>query len=276
MPHGFFLPTPSRPGEGDVLVDVNAFIGEYPFRKVPGGSVDELLAAMDRVEIGEAWVSYLPAVFWRDPMEGNALLYDALADSHRVRPVPAVHPGLPTWRRHLDEVLGRGAPAVRCDPMFYALDPMSEEMGCFLEACGSAGVPVLMAVRLEDGRQRHPNDSAGDLAPWHIRAFVRRDPAVRVLVTGADRGFIEQVHFGSTPTESERVWWDISWIWGPPEDDLATLLETVGVERFVFGTGQPLRLPEASLAKLDLIDRDGGGAWRSAVEADNARRAFNG
>jgi predicted TIM-barrel fold metal-dependent hydrolase len=160
--------------------------------------------------------------------------------------------------------------------MFYAVDPMSEEMGRFLEACGSAGVPVLMAVRLEDRRQRHPNDGAGDLAPWHIRAFIRRDLAVRVLVTGADRGFIEQVHFGSTSSESERVWWDISWIWGPPEDDLATLLETIGVERFVFGTGQPLRLPEASLAKLDLIDRDGGGAWRSSVEADNARRASKG
>jgi predicted TIM-barrel fold metal-dependent hydrolase len=28
----------------------------------------------------------------------------------------------------------------------------------------------------------------------------------------------------------------------------------VGIERFTFGTGQPLRLPEASIAKLDLLD----------------------
>ena len=32
-------------------------------------------------------------------------------------------------------------------------------------------------------------------------------------------------------------------VWGPPEDHLATVLRTVGVERFLFGTGQPLRLP---------------------------------
>jgi predicted TIM-barrel fold metal-dependent hydrolase len=153
--------------------------------------------------------------------------------------------------------------------MFYGLDPAGEEAGCFMAACGSAGLPVVMAVRLEDGRQRHPVDCAGELEPWHIRTLVRRDSAVRLLVTGADRGFIEQVHFGSTPQESERIWWDISWIWGAPEDDLETLLETLGVERFVFGTGQPLRLPEAALAKLDLIE--GAGAWRSAVEADNAR-----
>ena len=62
--------------------------------------------------------------------------------------------------------------------------------------------------------------------------------------------------------------WDICWIWGPPEDHLATLLQTVGIERFVFGTGQPLRIPENSVAKLDLLDL--APAHRSAIESDNA------
>jgi predicted TIM-barrel fold metal-dependent hydrolase len=57
------------------------------------------------------------------------------------------------------------------------------------------------------------------------------------------------------------------WIWGPPEDHLETLLQTVGVERFVFGTGQPLRLPETSVAKLDLLDLTS--AQRSAIESEN-------
>jgi predicted TIM-barrel fold metal-dependent hydrolase len=87
-----------------------------------------------------------------------------------------------------------------------------------------------------------------------VRALIRSDEDLRLIVTHADRAFIEEVHFGSTPAEARRIWWDISWIWGPPEDHLATLLETVGVERFVFGTGQPLRIPETSVAKLDLLD----------------------
>jgi len=87
-----------------------------------------------------------------------------------------------------------------------------------------------------------------------VRALVRSHPRVRLLVTHADRDFIEQVHFGSTPAEAGRILWDISWIWGPPEDHLALLLQTVGIERFTFGTGMPLRLPETSVAKLDLLD----------------------
>jgi predicted TIM-barrel fold metal-dependent hydrolase len=94
---------------------------------------------------------------------------------------------------------------------------------------------------------------------------------VRIVVTHADRPFIEEVHFGSTPEEAGRTWWDISWIWGPPEDHLETLLQTVGTARFLFGTGQPLRIPENAVAKLDLLDLDP--AEREAVESGNAAAA---
>ena len=102
-----------------------------------------------------------------------------------------------------------------------------------------------------------------------MRALIRSDDQLRVLVTHADRSFIEEVHFGSTPDEARRIWWDICWIWGPPEDHLATLLGTIGVERFVFGTGQPLRLPENSVAKLDLLDLSK--EQRAAIESGNVK-----
>jgi hypothetical protein len=101
--------------------------------------------------------------------------------------------------------------------------------------------------------------------------LLRSHPGVRLLVTHADRGFVEEVHFGSTRLESARLWWDICWLWGPPEDHLATLLGTVGLERFVFGTGQPLRLPETSLAKLDLLDL--APDQRALIEQHNAESA---
>jgi len=61
----------------------------------------------------------------------------------------------------------------------------------------------------------------------------------------------------------------VSWIWGPPEDHLETLLGTIGIDRFVFGTGQPLRIPEASVAKVDLLDL--APAQRAAIDSANTR-----
>jgi predicted TIM-barrel fold metal-dependent hydrolase len=249
-------------------VDVNSFLGAYPYRRVPGTSAEALLAAMDRVGIDEAWATHLPSIFWKDPTEGNPWLFEVTARHQRLRPVPAVHPELAQWESSLDAAVKAGAPAVRCDPIFYGIAPAGPLVQALARACGEAGLPLLLAVRLEDLRQRHPNDRAEDLPAAAVRALVRTVPQLRLIVTHAERSFIEEVHFGLTPSEAERVWWDICWLWGPPEDHLQTLLQTVGTKRFLFGTGQPLRLPENGLCKLDLLEL--GADDRVAIESRNA------
>ena len=250
------------------MIDVNTFLGGFPFRRVPGTSPDALLAAMDRTGIREAWVSHLPAIFWRDPTEGNAWLYETTGRQERFRPVPCIEPGLANWERELAVAADQAVPAVRVDPTVHGLDPVGAPMRRLGAACGEAGVPLLLAVRFEDGRQRHPNDHAPELPAAAVRALVRSHPRTRVIVTHADRGFIEETHWSLTPEESSRIWWDICWVWGPPEDHLALLLETIGPARFVFGTGMPLRIPDTPIARLDLLDL--APADRSAIERGNA------
>ncbi len=249
-----------------MVVDVNAWIGHYPFRNVGVGPV-ELLRLMDELKIDIAWVSHLAAAYWRDPTAGNSRLY-AMAERHGpLKPVPAIHPGLPNWRRELDDAAARGVPAVRADPTFYGIAPSGTEMRALAAGVGEVDLPLMLAVKFEDGRQRHPNDAAPELAPAAVRALVRMDPHARFIITGADRDFIEQVHYGSTTDEATRILWDISWIWGPPEDHLTHLVATIGPERFCFGTGLPLRIPETSVAKLDLAEF--GPEVRGRIEAGN-------
>ena len=251
-------------------IDVNAFLGRYPFRDVLGGSPASLLRNMDRVGIDVAWISNLSALFWKDPAAGNEILYQTHLREPRLHPIPAVHPGLASWPAVLQRAVEEGVACVRADPAYYGLDPSGPEMRALVAACGDLGLPLELAVRLEDGRQRHPNDTAAELAPWQLRALLRSDPRARFIVTHADRELIEQVHFGSTPEEAVRILWDICWIWGPPEDHLELLLRTVGLARFTFGTGMLMRLPENSAAKLDLLNPSP--ADRDAIEHGNLER----
>jgi len=254
-------------------IDVNVFLGAYPYRRVPRPSPDAVLRAMERVGIDEAWATHLPSLFWQAPAAGNAWLYETTARARRLKPVPVVHPGLPGWEAVVAEAVDRGAPAVRCDPTYSGLDPGGAEMRGLAAACGAARLPLLTAVRLEDVRQRHPNDRAAELPAAALRALLRSHAELRLVVTHADRALVEEVHFGSTPEEAARTWWDICWIWGPPEDHLEMLLGTVGVERFVFGTGQPLRIPETAVAKLDLLALPA--ARRAAIESGNVRTGLS-
>ena len=239
------------------MLDVNTLIGPYPFRFVPHPDPEVLVRVLDREELQGAWVGHLPSVFYRDPNAGNAQLYTALTPfAERLRPVPTIRPDWPDWRRSLRTAGEAGAPAVRAYPSHWNMGAGDQRMTELALACAEMRIALLLTVRFEDLRQRHHLDVAGDLQAAVVRALARAGTSVRLIVTAAGREFIEEVHWGLTPDEQRRVLWDISWIWGPPEDHLAKLLRSIGGARFTFGTHWPLRLTQNPRANLDLLPDD--------------------
>lgn len=234
--------------------DVNAYIGSYPFRHLPHPEPAVLTRVLEREGFTRAWVGHLPSAFHRDPAAGNAELYSALAEFAGVLlPVPVVRPDWPGWERALHDVVDRGAPAVRAYPPQWGMHPDDGGMQRLAAACGEAGTALVLTVRFEDLRQRHPLDVAGDLAAAAIRALARAGTNTRIVITAAGRDLIEEVHWGLTGPERARLFWDFSWVWGPPENDLAHLFSTIGADRFVCGTGWPLRLTQNVRANLALL-----------------------
>ncbi|HEU4630895.1 MAG TPA: hypothetical protein VFS08_14185 [Gemmatimonadaceae bacterium] len=234
-------------------VDVNACIGGYPFRHVPHPEPEVLVRVLAREGVETAWVGHLPSAFYRDPSHGNAALYAALAPhAATLRPVPCIRPDWPHWERALARAVEAGAPAIRAYPAHWGHAPESAAMRELGAACAEHGLVLLLTVRFEDLRQRSRLDVAGDLQAAAVRELARGTRAA-IVVAGASREFVEEVHWGLTLAEQRRVWWDLSWIWGPPDDHLAHLLRTIGAARFVFGTGWPLRLTQTPAANLALL-----------------------
>jgi hypothetical protein len=239
------------------VIDVNALIGPYPFRYVPHPDADVLVGVLDRERLSAAWVGHLPSAFYRDPSAGNAQLYTALAPHRgRLHPVPVVRPDWPRWKDDVRAAAKAGAPAIRAYPQLWEMGPHDVHMRQLAIACGDVGIALFLTVRFEDLRQRHPMDRMGDLTAATVRDLARAGERVRIVVAAAGREFIEEVHWGLTPAEQARVVWDISWLWGPPEDHLARLFRTIGPGRFVFGTHWPLRLAQSPRANLELLPPD--------------------
>jgi predicted TIM-barrel fold metal-dependent hydrolase len=236
------------------MIDCAAYVGPYPFRELPHPDPEVLVRVLRREGLAGAWVGYLPAPWQRDPRAANERLA-ALLEPHRdvLLPAPAVRPDWPRWERDLRDLVERGAPAIRAYPAHWGMGPHDVSMRALALACGELGVPLVLTVRFEDLRQRGPLDVAGDLSAAHVRALARAGERVCLVVTGAGRELLEETHWGLTPDEQRRVFWDFAWIWGPPEDHFAHLLRTVGAQRFVYGTHWPLRLTQNPRANLDLL-----------------------
>jgi predicted TIM-barrel fold metal-dependent hydrolase len=244
----------SMGGKTAALVDASTFIGPYAYRFIPHPDPDALLHVMDRERIARAWVGHLPSVLYRDPSHGNTQLATALARHRdRLRPAVTIRPDWPRWEDQIGAARDMGAAAVRVYPPQWQLAPYDTRLADLALACGEARLPIILTVRFEDLRQRHPLDTAGDVNAATIRHIARAGAGVRLVVTAAGKDLIEETHWSLTPEEQARIVWDISWVWGPPEDHLAKLLRTIGGGRFVFGTQWPLRLAQNPRANIDLL-----------------------
>lgn len=259
-----------------IALDVNTFIGGYPFRHLPHPDPEILVRVLAREGVARAWVGHLPSAFHRDPGAGNSELFARLAPFRDVLlPAPIIRPDWPGWRGALRQLAEAGAAAIRAYPQLWGFAPGDERLTQLAMACADAGLPLVLTARFEDVRQRHTLDVAGDLTAAHVRELVRalaRAPwrvvgrvEGRIVVTAAGREFVEEVHWGLTPTERASVFYDFSWIWGPPSDELATLFRAIGSERFVYGTMWPLRLTQGARANLALLPADVRGAGLGAL-----------
>jgi hypothetical protein len=246
------------------MIDVNCWIGSYPFRPVPHPEPAVLQQVLDREGFSGAWVGHLPSAFWRDAHAGNALLVAALsATSAALQPTPIARPDWPGWEAVVDEAARSGYPAVRAYPMQWGLAPDGGAMRALAAHCARRGRVLLLTTRFEDGRQRHPMDGAGDLPAWAVRSLVRETDATIVLAAAGAEA-IAEIAWGVTDEERRRIWFDPTWLWGPPDDQFAPLLRDVGPSRFALGTGWPLRLAQQGRALLALS------AWTAADLSDGA------
>jgi len=236
-------------------IDINAWIGAYPFREVPHPDPDVLVRVLDREGFSGAWVGHLPGAFHRDPEPSNRALYAAVAPYRAVlHPAPIVRPDWPQWERTLATAKSEGAPAVRVYPAQCGMGPGHSGLAELMLACGESGIALHITVRFEDLRQRHAMDSAGDVPAATLRALARLSGSRgHLVVAGAGRELLEETHWGLTPDEQARVWYDFGWIWGPPEDHFEHLVRTVGAARLAWSSWWPLRLAQQARALVDLL-----------------------
>jgi len=241
-------------------LDVTAWIGEYPFRDTPHPTPDILVRVLEREGFGGAWVGHLPGAFHRDPVPSNRTLFSSLRAYRDVlHPAPMVRPDWPDWEGQLRMAQDEGAPAVRVYPSQWGLGVLHPALTELGHACAAAGIVLHVTTRFEDLRQRHPLDSAPDVSAALLRGLVRgpaSTPRPTIVVAGAGREVIEETHWGLTPGEQARVFYDFHWLWGPPEDHFGHLVRTLGPNRLVWSSWWPLRLTQQSRVLIDLLPDD--------------------
>ena len=252
-----------------MIIDCNAYLGHYPFRRLRNNTADSMVELMDRNGIDRAIVSALPSVFYRDAHNGNKELFEQTRN-HQTRfiPVATVNPKYVGWQLDLAEALEKWKmKAATLFPSHHGYS-LSDEFGqAALVRIAEYGVPLVLTQRLEDRRQRHHWDIAEDLELKSLIEVARAHPGLKLMLSnwiGLDGAKLADAGLGG------RCLIDFARLHVVLHKDVAKLIETLGVDSVAFGSHMPFDYVGPSLVKLanleSLPPMDYEKlAWRNAV-----------
>ena len=138
-------------------VDINAWLGSWPFRGLRDNTPETLIRRLDRAGIGTAAVSRIEAILHRSVQPANERLAEDLEGfTDRLIAMATINAADPNWEgdlRRCHEDLGmRGA---RLFPQYHDFAVDGPEARKVVAACTERGLPVFIPHRIEDVRQRH-------------------------------------------------------------------------------------------------------------------------
>jgi hypothetical protein len=184
--------------------------------------------------------------------------------------VATLDPGYPGCRDDLAwcaEVLG--ARALRLLPRWHGFDLADPPTIDLARLAAARGIAIVVPGRLEDSRQRHRLAPQTDVTLDEVLAFAAAVPDVRVLATELpvrnDDAVLSRVR--AVPNLS----FEMSRMPGGAERTFARLVDVLGADRFLFGTGMPFKVPEVALLKLETV-RDATAA--AAIARGTFERLF--
>ncbi len=231
-----------------MIIDCNANLGNWPFRRTTYNDPASLTERLGRVGIDRAWVTLLDSVMYKNVHAGNAPLAEMVEGHDALMPVGTINPMWPAWEKDLSECADRlGFRGVRLNPNYHSYGLGDTVFGELLTAAGELGLFVEVAARMTDERHHHPLVMVPptDLSPLVAAAVAH--PGVSIVVANANNGQVSAVN-ASAGAMPENLYFELSHF--ESVGGVKVIVDAIGVERVLFGTHAPYYYPESSHLKV--------------------------
>jgi predicted TIM-barrel fold metal-dependent hydrolase len=252
-----------------MIIDVNVHLDRWPFRRLPCDEPPALLEKLRSCGVTGAWAGSFDGLLHEDIGGVNARLAETCKTQGQgvLIPFGSVNPKLPDWtedlrRCHEDYRM----PGIRLHPNYhgYALDdPAFAEL---LTLAERRDLIVQLVVRMEDTRTQHPLLQVPDVNVEPLAELVKARPRLRLVVLNGMRSVRGALL--AKLIEAGQVYFEIATLEGV--GGVAKLLQSMPVERLLFGSHLPLFHLESAVLKLR--ESDLPTAQADAITHKNANR----
>jgi hypothetical protein len=142
-----------------------------------------------------------------------------------------------------------GIAGIRLHPNYHGYEASGDECAEVIEWARDRGLPVFIAVRLQDERQHHPACQVPAVPVGDILRLCQRAQGASVVACMVRFGEAEKL-LASDTAGGARLMCDLSGIQGPA-GCIDKLVEKFGSGGLLLGTGAPLQYPLPAAKKLE-------------------------
>jgi predicted TIM-barrel fold metal-dependent hydrolase len=238
-----------------MIVDVNAYLGHFAFRRLRHNTAESLLALMDAKKIDKAVVSSAAAITYRNAQAGNEEVAEQVK-GHRDRLIPfaVINPFYTGWQDDLKICREEfGMTGLRLYPKWHNYSLSSPSCRELINAATERGMVISIPIRVEDNRERSWLLNIPDIPLDEIVELVKACPKARFVLlngigyTGSPLGRKDNGLPSNYAVELSRLSAVLA-------NEISQLITNLGAERIMFGTGIPFNYPDPALIKLQVLD----------------------
>lgn len=235
-----------------MLIDINTYIGHWPFRQVKNSDPAGLIKIMDEKGIDISVVTSINSVFYKDAQQGNEELMEEIAPyGSRFIPFAIINPAYTGWKKDfINCIENYGMKGLELYPYYHRYSLTDDSAVELMNIAAEKKVPVHLPCCIVNLRQRHWMDTDENLLVEEVEKVVSMCPKTDFIITNGPVYYISKRLKDTAENRSGRIYYDFSRadVFGP---GFKNFVESAGINRIVFGSVAPLQYVEPQLVKLN-------------------------
>jgi predicted TIM-barrel fold metal-dependent hydrolase len=224
-----------------MLIDINAYVGHWPFKKLKYNTCKSLLERMDRFGVQKTVISNLNGIFYKNTQPANQELHEEIKSakqfSRRFIPFGVINPIYAGWKEDLEICHEKfGMKGIRLYPLYHDYDLTDPALIELVKVARDRGMIIALTLRMVDSRQRSWMDIQKEWELIDVLPIISKVPDAKYMILNiANRMRLTQEEL--ILLKNSELLIDTS---GREISNLGELITLYGKEKFAFGTHSPI------------------------------------
>ncbi|MDP3468417.1 MAG: amidohydrolase family protein [Daejeonella sp.] len=267
-----------------MLIDINAYVGHWPFMQLKHNTCDALHERMNKFGVDISVISNLNGIFYKNTQSANEELFGEIKSKAKFRdrfiPFAVINPIYAGWRDDLDFCINKfGFKGVRIYPKYHdfeILDPACIEL---VKRVRDYGLPVAFNFRMVDSRQRSWIDTAyvkdNVIREWNFKnilPIIKAVPDAKYMILNfANAAALNAEEM--TLVKNADLLFDTS---GRTITNMSDFLKIYGFDKFAFGTHSPILDYLTGLLRIESLGQEeADDALKEMLRFGNAKKILS-